>query len=803
MDEAARRLPFSPNRIRSPCRVIVSPFASLRSRLFLVVAAAIAPFVLYAGLSVTQAKTSADSVLRTESLSRAKASAQLFDSRLRTVDIMLDAGFERVQRSGSITAPLAMTDSISSQLARALSIAVIDTGGRRTALLSGADTRIDGIPIDRRTSLVAMAIVNSRLKLDGPSTFVDEGGTRAPSDSIAMIIVRPLPRPRTPCRCLADTPGALVAVLSDASVQSMLGVDSLPDGGVAVLMGSAGLPLGHIVTPGRWIDRDVPDTSVLGSNVAREGVVEMTGLDGERRTVGFAALTRLPWRVYVGLERAKVSAVPDQRLRDALMLALLSLTIASIGVVLASRTFSAPLQTLIADTRRLSAGALSHRTDVAARGGEIGALGIAMNSLATDLEHRRKASQDELRDAMTVFDESPLPMWIADAGTTGAGRDRIHHANAAAARMFGVTSGALVGQRDTELFDAAGAAMLTRELVPPDDGDQLPAHVGRAAVLTPSATHRDCLLSVAHIVSARGQQRIVTVLDAPLKVEPEPATHQLSDRRSVTPTNSVPIPIDPTEADLVAFAGHIADEFTGLLQGLDGFTKLAMDSADDPDMQSVAHERIRVLAKQGLTFARQVRAFSRRDALHVDVIDANETIRALLDDMSDRLGSEVQLDARYNVTPALVRADPELLTQVVSALIANARDAMPDGGTLSIATTMLEIPEEPDVPYAAPPGSYIVLTVADTGVGMTAAEQEHMFEPFWSTKADTGRSVGLALAAATGIASEHGWVLGVDSELGFGTLVSIYMPLNVALRPPASPADVQVSTSDTTPARST
>ena len=787
----------------------VSPFASLRSRLLVVVAAAIAPFVLYAGLSAAQAKTSADSVVKAESLTRAKASARRFDDRLQTIELLLESAMARVTRPSPNGISLPMADSLPNQFTKAWSIAVIDTGGRRVTSLLGSASRIDAIPRDRRTALVSMAIVNERQKRNGPSTFVDEGVTRAAGDSIAMMIVRAIPRPASVCHCLADTRGALAAVLSDASVQSMLGVDSLPDGGVAVLMGRSGLPLGHIITPGRWVERDVPDTSMLGVSVATEGVMGIVGLDGERRTVGFAGLTRLPWRVYIGLARTKVSVIPDQRLRDALMLTLLALTIALVGVVLASRAYSAPLQTLIADTRRLAAGALSHRTDVAERGGELGALGVAMNTLASDLEQKRKATQDEITQAISVFAQSPLPIWISDAAAQGPSRDRIRQANAAAARIFGVTTGALVGQRDTELFDDVGAALLSLSAKDQAADRVPPRRLGRAAVLTTTATHRDCLLSVSHVASSRGTLRIVTVMDAPVPPDlvaespavPQPTALESEEiQTAVAPVVSSALESAESQAMLVAFAGHIADEFTGLLQGLAGYTQLAADSTDDLDMQAVALERVRALASHGLSFARQVRAFGRRDALDMSVIDANETISALLEGMGAQLGSEVELDVRFNVTPALVRADPELLGQLVSSLLANARDAMPNGGTLSVATTMLDVAEDPDVPYAAPPGSYIVLTVADTGVGMTADAQTKMFEPFWSTKDGTGHSVGLALAAARGIAFEHGWVIGVDSEQQVGTAVSIYMPLNVGLRPTASHDDDH-STRETVPAR--
>ena len=787
----------------------MSPFASLRSRLLVVVAAAITPFVLYAGLSAAQAKTSADSVVKAESLTRAKASARRFDDRLQTIELLLESAMARVTRPSPNGISLPMADSLPNQFTKAWSIAVIDTGGRRVTSLLGSASRIDAIPRDRRTALVSMAIVNERQKRNGPSTFVDEGVTRAAGDSIAMMIVRAIPRPASVCHCLADTRGALAAVLSDASVQSMLGVDSLPDGGVAVLMGRSGLPLGHIITPGRWVERDVPDTSMLGVSVATEGVTGIVGLDGERRTVGFAGLTRLPWRVYIGLARTKVSVVPDQRLRDALMLTLLALTIALVGVVLASRAYSAPLQTLIADTRRLAAGALSHRTDVAERGGELGALGVAMNTLAADLEQKRKATQDEITQAISVFAQSPLPIWISDAAAQGPSRDRIRQANAAAARIFGVTTGALVGQRDTELFDDVGAALLSLSAKDQAADRVPPRRLGRAAVLTTTATHRDCLLSVSHVASSRGTLRIVTVMDAPVPPDlvaespavPQPTALESEEiQTAVAPVVSSALESAESQAMLVAFAGHIADEFTGLLQGLAGYTQLAADSTDDLDMQAVALERVRALASHGLSFARQVRAFGRRDALDMSVIDANETISALLEGMGAQLGSEVELDVRFNVTPALVRADPELLGQLVSSLLANARDAMPNGGTLSVATTMLDVAEDPDVPYAAPPGSYIVLTVADTGVGMTADAQTKMFEPFWSTKDGTGHSVGLALAAARGIAFEHGWVIGVDSEQQVGTAVSIYMPLNVGLRPTASHDDDH-STRETVPAR--
>ena len=204
-----------------------------------------------------------------------------------------------------------------------------------------------------------------------------------------------------------------------------------------------------------------------------------------------------------------------------------------------------------------------------------------------------------------------------------------------------------------------------------------------------------------------------------------------------------------------------------------------------------------------MALTRQVQSFARRDALQLSVIDANESLTEAVQAMAGTLGRDVELDVLYNVSPAQVVADPFLLNQIVIALISNARDAMPAGGTLTLATTFVEIPEEePDVPYAAPPGQYIVMTIADTGTGMSTEAQRQMFEPFWSTKRAEGHGVGLALAAAHGIAVQHGWVIGVDSEAEIGTAVSVYMPVAGAVASDASEGTDDQSTLETIPARS-
>jgi len=780
--------------------VTVLPLASLRNRLFAVVAAAVTPFVLYAALSGARAKSVAVSAMRDTSLAHARAAARRLDEHLSAVDQLLDSVTVQVRLPRGDSRLRPMRGAGDAFLDRALSIALLDTSGRRTGLLIGSASRIDSIPLARRRTLVLTALSSAlqlRNRANTSSTYVDEGIVRSKTDSIAMVIVRPVVRGRAPCDCPADASGAVVAVLSDAAVRTLLGGDSLPDGSIAVLTGRSGSLLGRPRTPERWTERDARDTAVLAAGVERDGVLELEGQDQVMRSVGFAALKRLPWRVYVGVPRSSVAGRFDSPLRDASMLAALALAIAALGVIVASRAFSGPLQTLVADTRRLAAGALSHRSEVAGNAGELGALGAAINTLAETLETKRKAVHDDQRLAAEMFETSPVASWVADASPDPATTGRISRANTAAYRLFGVGGDSLTGRRDAELLDASCAHLF----VPPPAVVGRPARLirsGRGTIRSADGSAREYDIHVTFIPHARHLVRVVTVMDAlPHSATPAALPH------SATPAALPRLAPVTTASDstMVSFAGHVADDFSHLLQGLAGFSQLALETVDDPDMQQIAIERLRDLSADGLALTRQLQSYAQHDALQVELIDANVLLSEAAQTMAESLGSQIELDVRYDVSPALVSADVSLLTQVLATLIATARHAMPAGGTLTLATTLLAVPSESSDPAVAPPGQYIVITIADTGMGMTADSRLHVFEPYWSARRQPNSGTGLGLAAVAGIAQEHGWALSVDSEPQVGTAFSLYLPLAEDGGPDSAVDDDQ-SSLETVPARS-
>jgi CheY-like chemotaxis protein len=174
------------------------------------------------------------------------------------------------------------------------------------------------------------------------------------------------------------------------------------------------------------------------------------------------------------------------------------------------------------------------------------------------------------------------------------------------------------------------------------------------------------------------------------------------------------------------------------------------------------------------------------------VLDANAIVTGLNGMLRRLIGEDIKLETSLDQTLPAVKADPGQLEQVLLNLVVNARDAMPRGGTVTLGTgtgTLASGTLAPNVPEQA--GRYVVLSVTDNGTGMSADTRSHLFEPFFTTK-EVGKGTGLGLATVYGIVKQSGGYIAVDSELGSGTIVRIFLPV-VAERvpPPEPPAPVK------------
>ena len=232
-------------------------------------------------------------------------------------------------------------------------------------------------------------------------------------------------------------------------------------------------------------------------------------------------------------------------------------------------------------------------------------------------------------------------------------------------------------------------------------------------------------------------------------------------------------------------AGGIAHDFNNILTAILGTTQLLQREIGPEDPHHADVDEIRMAAERAADLTRQLLAYSRRQVLAPRILDVNAVVLGL-DHMLRRLiGEDVELINALAPQLAPVRADPGQLEQVIVNLAINARDAMPGGGKLTMATANVEL----DAAFArahpgAVPGSYVRLRVGDTGVGIDADTRGHLFEPFFTTKS-VGKGTGLGLATVYGIVKQSGGYIWVETEPGRGTVFDIFLPRTSGTPEPA------------------
>ncbi|MBC7842077.1 MAG: PAS domain-containing protein [Gemmatimonadaceae bacterium] len=223
-------------------------------------------------------------------------------------------------------------------------------------------------------------------------------------------------------------------------------------------------------------------------------------------------------------------------------------------------------------------------------------------------------------------------------------------------------------------------------------------------------------------------------------------------------------------------AGGIAHDFNNLLTIVFGYSDVLRAHTDAvPEIREPV-EAINDAAARAAALTRQLLAFSRQSMLQPKVLDLNETITETGRMLSRLIGENIQFSLVLDPSIARVRVDPGQLDQVLMNLCVNARDAMPGGGTLRIGTHRAELTETRATALEIAPGPYVVLTVSDSGIGMTPDVVEHIFEPFFTTKG-VGTGTGLGLAMVFGIVRQSGGAIHVQSAPGEGTIFTIFLPV--------------------------
>ncbi|MBI2395668.1 MAG: PAS domain S-box protein [Deltaproteobacteria bacterium] len=222
-------------------------------------------------------------------------------------------------------------------------------------------------------------------------------------------------------------------------------------------------------------------------------------------------------------------------------------------------------------------------------------------------------------------------------------------------------------------------------------------------------------------------------------------------------------------------AGGVAHDFNNLLTVIGSYTELVLRGYAPDDKRHADLSQIRAATDRAATLVRQLLAFSRKQILQPEVLDLGEVVSGTEKMLRRVIGEDVQL--RVAAEPGLwpTRADRGQIEQVLMNLAVNARDAMPDGGRLTITTGNVVCDPCCAAPQCANPGPYVVLSVSDDGCGMDDATRARVFEPFFTTKGPS-KGTGLGLATVYGIVTQSGGHVTVASELGKGTTFTVYLP---------------------------
>jgi len=225
-------------------------------------------------------------------------------------------------------------------------------------------------------------------------------------------------------------------------------------------------------------------------------------------------------------------------------------------------------------------------------------------------------------------------------------------------------------------------------------------------------------------------------------------------------------------------AGGVAHDFNNMIGAILGWADLGIEQTELGSRLHRHFQKVRQQAERAAALTKQLLAFARRQILEPRNVDLNQSVIETVSLLEKVIGSNVEIKANLAPDAALIRADPTQVEQVLMNLCINARDAMPDGGSLVIDTSNLRL----DAQFCAlqplaRPGDYVMLSVSDTGTGMDAATLDRIFEPFFTTK-ELGKGTGLGLATVYGIVRQHGGFLHVQSEPGVGSMFRAYFPVS-------------------------
>jgi two-component system, cell cycle sensor histidine kinase and response regulator CckA len=361
----------------------------------------------------------------------------------------------------------------------------------------------------------------------------------------------------------------------------------------------------------------------------------------------------------------------------------------------------------------------------------------------------KRLLKDKDKKFRLLFQESPQPMWVFDAESL-----KILEANAAATALYGFTAAEF---QSMTLADIQGAEEARRF----SEWCRQPEHptITSWRHCTKSGRLIDIEMAVHEIGYGGRQAQLAILVDISGRRDLEDQLRQAQKMEAVG-----------------MLAGGVAHDFNNLLTIINGYSQLILNHLGPGDANRQFVEQIMKAGERAAALTRQLLAFSRRQVLQPKVLDLNRLVTGLSIMLQRLIGEDVDLRLELGPDLGRVSADPSQIEQVLMNLVVNARDAMPQGGAVTIETANVTL----DGLYAGrhiavKPGAYVLLAVSDNGSGMDAGTQARLFEPFFTTKG-AGRGTGLGLSTVFGIVKQSGGSVEVVSQPGQGSSFKVYLP---------------------------
>jgi PAS domain S-box-containing protein len=547
--------------------------------------------------------------------------------------------------------------------------------------------------------------------------------------------------------------GVIVAGLSLDWLSNFIAQKRVPAGAAIAITDRNGTYLARYPYNDRFVGTRMPGEKYL--NMDERGTVDILNVDGTERVEGYSALGPEYGGLVVsfGLDKAQAFAEVQERTRRGVFLIALSTALVLLLTWLGAKRFiDRPLGQLVDAANEWRLGQYSRRVDIRDKS-EIARVAGAFNSMADALERREhelsaakeRAEENAARITM-IFESTTDSVIVVDLDW------RISYLNGPALARIGVAhdligakiSEALPEEADVELLDQFRKVFSEQ----------------RPASLEARCTSSGIWYAVNVFPSSQGLAiffRDITEHKQALEARrlTEEQLHQSQKMESVG-----------------QLTGGVAHDFNNLLTVVSGNLELIEDAADNGRVRQFAAAARRA-TDRGTKLTAQLLAFSsRRQKLNPRLVNANQLITDFQGLIRQAVGGGCEVRLRTDERLWLCHVDPSLLETALLNLALNGRDAMPDGGVLEIETHNVVLDNEA---VGHPAGSYVRLSVMDTGSGMPPNVRDRVFEPFFTTK-ETGKGTGLGLSMVYGFVRQSGGHVTIDSTIGVGTTVALYLP---------------------------